>query len=282
MGPSRVLRLAGGVVALAVAAACSSPPVTPTIPTGVAMSGEVNDSHEPLLKASAPAPVAPANGATFNRSETITLTFQASQPLYVNVPVANELVVRRPIDGVEVYRVVLGASSGTVSHTLPAAPNITQDTTYEWQVRGVLEDARGPWSAAYRFVVEAQGVGQTRTIPTNEAIALIINLHNVERWNLGRGSTRADRVAFLWRAVAVLHYGHPVYNPAGADPNWCVKDAGAGRPPSDDVIVRCTSREAWDILASAGGDGYRFHEDYLGRLGSEQNVFPPPQSSLPR
>jgi hypothetical protein len=283
MCPSRVLRIVIGVAAIAFAAACSSSPATPTSATGVATSGDVNDSHESLVKVGQPALLGPADGATFDRSEVVTVTFQAAQPLYVaNVPVAHELLVRRASDGGEVYRVVLAASSGTVAHTLPAPPPVVEDTTYQWQVRGVVDEGRGRWSATRSLVIKAQGVGRTRTIPTSEAIAMIINLHNAERWDLGRRSTRADRVAFLWRAVAVLHYGHPVYNSAGADPTWCVKDAGAGRPPSDDVIVRCTSREAWDILASAGGDGYRFHEDYLGRLGSEQNVYPPPESSLPR
>ena len=65
------------------------------------------------------------------------------------------------------------------------------------------------------------------------------------------------------------------------DSDWCVKDAGGGRPPSDDVLVRCRSREAFDLIASAGADGYRFHIDSIGPLPSEQNVYPPPRSSLP-
>jgi hypothetical protein len=82
--------------------------------------------------------------------------------------------------------------------------------------------------------------------------------------------------------VAVVHFGHPRFNPAGGDRDWCVKDAGNGRQPSDDVIVSCRSREAWDLILSAGSDGYRFHLDYAGRLGGEQNVYPPPVGSLPR
>jgi hypothetical protein len=89
-------------------------------------------------------------------------------------------------------------------------------------------------------------------------------------------------VAWLFEAVAILHYGHPRFNPAGGDRDWCVKDAGGGRPPSDDVIVRCGSREAWDLISGAGANGYSFDWHSVGRLGSEQNVYPPPISSLPR
>ena len=276
----RLVSTASAALTISLALGCSSSPSTPTSPGGVAPS-DLSDSHEASLKVGQPTLLGPANGAIFEEDDTVTVTFQTAQGLYVNVPVAHELVVRRASDGVELYRTTLGASAGTVSHTLPSPPDISEDTTFEWQVRGAMGDARGPWSATRSFVIEAQGIGPPRTISTEEAIDMIINLHNVERWNLGHGSTREDRVDFLWRAVAVLHYGHPLYNPAGPDPDWCVKDAGAGRPPSDDVIVRCSSREAWDILLSAGGD-YHFHQEYLGRLGREQNVYAPPQSSLPR
>ena len=70
------------------------------------------------------------------------------------------------------------------------------------------------------------------------------------------------------------------YHAAGPDPNWCVKDAGGGRPQSDDVIVVCSTRDAWDLIGGAGANGYSFHEDYLGRLPSVQNVYPPPRSAL--
>jgi hypothetical protein len=73
-----------------------------------------------------------------------------------------------------------------------------------------------------------------------------------------------------------VHYGHAGFNPQGGDPDWCVKDAGAGRPPSDDVLVRCGARDAWDMIGGSGADGYFFHADYLGRLGNEQNVYKPP------
>jgi hypothetical protein len=125
-------------------------------------------------------------------------------------------------------------------------------------------------------------VGPPRSIGINEAWSIIVDVHNRLGYDLGSSSTREQRVDFLWTAVATIHYGHPTFNPRGPDSNWCVKDAGGGRPPSDDVLVQCGSRDAWDLIGGAGANGYTFHLDYLGRLPSEQNVYPPPRSSLPR
>lgn len=126
------------------------------------------------------------------------------------------------------------------------------------------------------------GVGPGRSIGVNEALSIIIDVHNRLGYNLGSSSTREYRIDFIYAAVAVLHYGHPTFNPAGPDSDWCVKDAGGGRPPSDDVLVRCGSRDAWDLIGGAGANGYNFHLDYLGTLPSNQNVYAPPRGSLPR
>ena len=123
-------------------------------------------------------------------------------------------------------------------------------------------------------------VGPQRSIFFDEAFGIILNIHNTLRIDLGSRSSREFRVDFLFAAVAAIHYGHPRFNSAGPDPSWCVKDAGGGRPPSDDVLVLCRSRDAWDLVGGAGGNGYFFHDDYLGVLPSNQNVYPPPVSAL--
>jgi hypothetical protein len=155
-------------------------------------------------------------------------------------------------------------------------------------VRGELNGAFTAWSAFAEFRTQTApifpggggGSGAAdgkRTISLEEAFAIIVAVHDRERWNLGSASSREERIQFLWRAVGIIHWGHAVFNPAGGDPDWCVKDAGNGRQPSDDVLVRCGSRDAWDLVASAGLNGYSFHLDYVGRLDSVQNVYPPPR-----
>jgi len=124
--------------------------------------------------------------------------------------------------------------------------------------------------------------GSPRKISPQEALNIIRSVHDALGWNLGSSSSREQRIQFFWQAVATVHYGHPRFNPQGGDADWCVKDAGGGRPPSDDVLVSCSTREAWDLIGSAGANNYSFHLDFIGRLDSAQNVYPPPSSSLPR
>ena len=136
-----------------------------------------------------------------------------------------------------------------------------------------------------REICTKVGIGEAKRVnqlSDDEVLRIVRGVHDALGYNLGSSSTREYRVQFLWTAMAVVHYGHPRFNPQGPDPGWCVKDAGGGRPPSDDVIVRCSSRDAWDIIGGAGANGYSWHLDGLGRLPGEQNVYPPPQGSLPR
>jgi len=103
-------------------------------------------------------------------------------------------------------------------------------------------------------------------------------VHDAENYDLGGGSTRSYRNEFWARVVGIVHFGHPVYN-LTPDPSWCLKDAGGGRPQSDDVGVKCSTREFWDFIGGVGANGYSFRVGaHPGeRLPKEQNVFPPPR-----
>lgn len=202
---------------------------------------------------------------------------------------------------------VLSASPDPSGTTTVSVGDVPAGTTYYWRTYATDGTTQSAYSAGVSFrTADAPSptpgpgpgpgpspgppspppsngeVGPPRNISENEALQIIRSVHDQERWNLGSSSSREKRVEFLHRAVAVLHYGHPRFNAQGPDSNWCVKDAGGGRPPSDDVLVRCSSREAWDLIGGAGADGYRFHLDYIGRLPGNQNVFPPSRSALPR
>ncbi|MGH9382972.1 MAG: hypothetical protein ACRD2N_01570 [Vicinamibacterales bacterium] len=242
----------------------------------------------------APVPVEPAGTLTTNRPQ-----FKVNNPKFSGT---SEVIVRFEVfatqDLSQVVAVVTSGlgSGGSTSMSLGDLP---WNKTYFWRAYATDFVASSPPSLLVQFKtapeprpVETPGsgplppdtgsVGGPRTISPNEALQIIKSIHDLEGWNLGSRSSRQERISFWWRAVAVLHYGHSRYNPKGPDSDWCVKDAGGGRPPSDDVLVRCRSREAFDVIASAGADGYRFHMDSIGALPLEQNVYPPPRSSLPR
>jgi hypothetical protein len=187
-------------------------------------------------------------------------------------------------------------SNGSTTISLGELP---YNTTFYWRAHGTDGTIRSENSAMLSFRTPAPAppptppstpanppagsgpVGAPRNISVQEAQQIIKSVHDAERWDLGSSSTRESRIAFIQRAVAVVHYGHSRFNPRGPDSNWCIKDAGGGRPISDDVIVRCNSRDAYDLIGGAGANGYSWHIDPIGTLPSVQNVFPPPRSSLP-
>lgn len=107
---------------------------------------------------------------------------------------------------------------------------------------------------------------------------IIQAVHDGERMRWGASSTRQQRNEDWAQVIGVVHFGHPTYNPT-PDSSWCIKDAGGGRPQSDDVVVQCATRFFWDCVPSAGADTYSIECRGHGaeRLSSEQNVYPPPR-----
>jgi hypothetical protein len=200
--------------------------------------------------------------------------------------------------------------------TVLQMPDLPADTRFFWRTNGTDGTVTSPWAPVQSFRTAAAPPpvtptppptpptqppptpppptsppppntpappsDATRNISPEEALQIIRSVHDQLGYNLGSASTREQRVEFFWTAVATVHYGHARFNPRGGDPGWCVKDAGGGRPPSDDVLVRCGSRESWDLIGGAGANGYSFHLDHIGILSPEQNVYPPPRSALPR
>lgn len=223
------------------------------------------------------------NGNVAGQAGTVSYQFE----------VATDVAFAGMVAGVAATR----AGGGTTSAVVPVT--LTANKEYYWRVRGTNGQVTSAWSPTQAFKTPAAPtspgpgptptpppqtpgtVGPPRTISIQEAHDIIKNYHDRTGAYLGSGSTRDQRWQWFFGAVAIIHYGHPVWNPKGPDSGWCVKDAGGGRPPSDDVIVRCSTRDAFDLILSAGADGYQFHIDGIGILPGDQNVYPPPRSYLP-
>jgi len=110
-----------------------------------------------------------------------------------------------------------------------------------------------------------------------QLVQMAERIHNAERVNLGASSSREQRNAFWARVVGIVYWGHPIYN-LQPDTQWHLKDGGAGRPQSDDVVVSLPSRNYWDCIPNAGADGYRFEAaSHTDTLPAVQNVYAPPK-----
>lgn len=302
----QTLTTVGLAVLIAIgSAACGGDKTSPTSPTGASIgpttagtgtSGTTSESgglatnpDGSTLKVTAPGNLQPTGRVRVD-SRQPSLSWSASTGRFA-APAGLTYQV-------EIYREnILVSTIDQAATTYTFTSDIDYDILYRWRVRAKLGTAFGPWASTSDFIgpeapppppppsIGGGGggtpYGPQRNIGFNEAFGIIVAYHNAIRMDLGANSSRDARIAFLWSAVAIIHYGHPQLNPAGGDRNWCVKDAGGGRPPSDDVLARCDTREAWDLVGGAGTNGYTFHTDYLGRLSSVQNIYPPPLSSLP-
>jgi hypothetical protein len=278
------------IVALGVA--CTGTPMSPTTPSAVQGGTTTANSDGSTLKVTAPGVVSPFDSERVD-SRRPTLVWTNSTGKHSPIGFFYELEVVNAADTV-VYSATVGESPNSGSHQL--GTDLAYDTPYGWRIRAGLDADRGPWSVWGNFRTPTAPVttttptgttptnngtvGPARTIGFQEAYSIIVNIHNGGRFDLGARSTRDYRVNFIFGAVAAIAYGHPRWNPQGPDSGWCVKDAGGGRPPSDDVLVRCRTREAWDLISGAGGNGYGFHQDYLGTLPSNQNVYEPGRAAL--
>lgn len=269
---------------------CTGSPMSPTSPSAATGGSLAANADGSTLKVTAPGVVSPYDSERVD-SRRPTLVWTNAVGKHTPIGFFYELEVVNSADEV-VYAATVGETPNNGSHIVGI--DLANNTQYGWRIRGGLGNERGPWSVWGVFFTPLPPVtgttpttttndgtvGPARSISFNEAYNIIKGVHDGMRVNLGSRSSRDYRVAFIFGAVAAVHYGHPRWNAAGPDTNWCVKDAGEGRPPSDDVVVRCSTREAWDLISGAGGDGYGWHADYLGRLPGIQSVYAPGRNSL--
>lgn len=275
------------IVALGVS--CTGTPMSPTAPSAATGGTTAANEDGSTLKVTPPGIVSPWDSERIEGRRP-TLIWTNATGKHSPIGFFYEIQVVNQNDEV-VYAVSVGETANSGSHTVDL--DLAFNTAYSWRIRAGLEAQRGPWSIWGNFLTAVGTVappvvggtndgtvGPARTIGFQEAYTIIKRIHDEGRFNLGASSSRDYRVNFVFGAVAAVAFGHPRWNSQGPDANWCVKDAGGGRPPSDDVLVRCNTREAWDLISGAGGNSYHFHQDFLGILPSVQNVYLPPRSAL--
>jgi hypothetical protein len=280
----RMLRLAAGLGAVVFAAACAQNAESPMSPSAVAGESAANPDGS-TLKVTAPVPVSPENGARVDAIRP-SIVFRNSTGRFTQVPVTYRVQVfdanAQPIAELGVPQ------DGSGQTTLQAEADLAYDTEYRWRVRAEYQGQAGPWSPIWSFLTPQRvtignsggPVGPPRNIAFGEAVDIIIAIYTAGRYDLTNRSTREQLNLYLEIAVAALHYGHGKWNPKGPDTGWCIKNGGPGRPQSDDVIARCDTRDAWDLVGGIGGPTPFWNPVYIGRLPSGQAIYPPRDSVL--
>lgn len=277
----RVLRRLAPIVTLVLTAACAGETGSPLSPSAAADGAAAANPDGSRLKVTAPAIVSP-RGGTQIATRRPELVFTHAVGRFVAVVPQYRIEAFDAAGTLLLAQVVNQGSGGQTSWAYTS--DLPFNTTFSWRVRAELDGQAGPWSTTESFrtppAPEIPDVGPPRSISINEAFDIMVRIHNDLRIDLGSRSTRDFRIAFWSAAVAAVHYGHPRFNPRGPDASWCIKDAGGGRPVSDDVIVLCRSRDFWDLIGGVGADGYFWRIVYDGFLPGSQNVYPPPRSAL--
>jgi len=234
-----------------------------------------------------PVPISPVGGVTVGSTspELIVANATRSGPIAA-VTYTFEISTNETFSAIALS----GTAPEMASQTRFQVPGtLNPDVRYYWRARASDPSTTGEWCAGQSFRTPtktspppgpAPAPSAQRTISIDEAASIIRTIYSELRYNIGSSSTREERNIYLERAVAALHYGHSRFNPKGPDSKWCIKNGGSGRPQSDDVIVRCDTRDAWDLVSSIGADSYGWHTDYIGRLGTDQVVYAPSASAL--
>lgn len=273
------------LLSLAATVACSQGAQSPVSPSAATGATSANPDGS-TLKVSAPIPVSPANAA---RTDSVrpTVVFRNAVGRFTSVALSYRLQVLDAANAVIAELRVSQDASGQTS--LAAEADLAFDTEYRWRVRAELEGQAGPWSEVWSFrtaqrvlIGTGDNVGPPRNIGFSETYDILYTIYQAARWDITGRSNRDQLNLFLETAMAAIHYGHGKWNPRGGDAGWCIKNGGPGRPQSDDVIARCDTRDAWDLVLGMGGSNPVWSPTYLGRLPSIQQIYPPRASTLAR
>jgi hypothetical protein len=142
-------------VLLALAVACSKNPETPVSPTSAQPGSTEAGPNGETLKANAPTPQSPINGA---QPDEVVFTAGKSSGSFDQGLAANYSYEFQVLNGSNVVcgQTLPGGSGSTVTWT-PTSCNLALDTAYTWRVRATHHNAAtnqmaaGPWSGAASF-----------------------------------------------------------------------------------------------------------------------------------
>jgi hypothetical protein len=183
---------------MSVALGCSNESSTPVSPTGAAPGASGAGPSGETLKATAPTPQSPINGA---QPDSLVLVTGKASPSFSaggSPAYAYEFEVRNSAGTAAMCpsTTVAGGSGSSVSAT-PVC-NLEFDQSYTWRVRAVFAGAQGPWSPNATFRAPAGGY-----IRGNEVMDPLTNgrtageISGPTQWEPGLGLRLLDHGSFV-------------------------------------------------------------------------------------
>jgi len=187
-----MFRLAGGLGAVVLTAACAQNPESPVSPTAAAGASAANPDGS-TLKVNAPTPLFPVDGATVDtRRPTVVFTNASGRFTAAAFEYRIQLFDGA---GALIGETIVGQGAGGQT-SVDSAGDLNSGVDYRWRVRAESEGQAGPWSNVWSFRTPAApsggggggggdgSIGPARSIGFQEAVGIIINIHNTLRIDL--------------------------------------------------------------------------------------------------
>jgi hypothetical protein len=143
----RTLRLAVGVGAVVLSAACAQNPESPLSPSAAAGTSAANPDGS-TLKVSAPTPVSPDDGAVI-ASLRPAVAFGNSVGRFTSVALSYRVQLLSTAGAVLGDLVV--PQGGGAQTTVDSETDLEHDVEYRWRVRAEYQGQVGPWSVVRSF-----------------------------------------------------------------------------------------------------------------------------------
>jgi hypothetical protein len=263
--------LAWAAVSALAIAGCSDSPQTMLSPTAVDSDATTLNPDGSSLKVSPPADLSPREVTV--DSVRPALSFTSANGRFVAAAFAHEVEIVNA-NGDEIYRRLLGDSSGSVTHTLES--DLTYADNFWWRVRARRGNHAGPWSdyAPFRTPDRAgfATTGGDLPFPVPEACgpfgpgdrtACVLAMTVVSPWwpacQAGSG-TNCHRFTRSVAAALATHdprWGLLSKNPGEQQCSWNACGSGNGSGYGEDVVVHLDggTLRGWDIVTGAGAPG---------------------------
>ncbi|MCY4662993.1 MAG: hypothetical protein OXF93_24800 [Acidobacteria bacterium] len=218
----------------------SAGPAALTAPLTLGVGATAGVAEEASLKATAPRPASPGNGAEIDGTE-VTLVVENATAIYLPPDHLVPFQYRFHLFDsamTQDHQGTTGQGTGTTSYQVPIT--LANDTTYHWTVRAEYDGQYGPWSDEWKFRTPAVLPTPIPIRPRNGATDLwpvVLEVNN------GEDSGRGTRIVMTFEVATAPEFSPPVAT--------FTQEAGPARTSvrldADDVTAETTYH--WRVIA---------------------------------